>query len=108
MRNVAKFRTLEGVVQVEIAGPAEEQEELGTAGLARRTATRAMMTFEEAVSVLRPTAQAIAAQFKELEDPPTEVEVTFGLKITGQSSATIVSAGGESQLAVTLRWKPQS
>jgi Trypsin-co-occurring domain 1 len=91
MQNVAEFSTPEGVVQVEVDSHAREQEGLGTAGLASRTAARAMVTFEEVVSVLRPTAQAIAAQFKGLEDPPAEVEVSFGLKITGQGSATIVS-----------------
>ena len=108
MQNVVEFSAPDGVVLVAVDGPAEEPDGLGTAGFASRTAARAMVTFEDVVSVLRPTAQAIAAQFKALEDPPADVEVSFGLKITGQGSATIVSAGGESQLAVTLRWKSQS
>jgi len=40
--------------------------------------------FEDAMNVVRRNAQTIIGKVKGLSDPPDELEVTFGLKATGE------------------------
>ncbi len=103
MTQVLSFESAAGSVSVEIAS-SDSADGLGPAGFGRKAIIAAPLTFEQAIAGLRPTVQVISEQFKGLADPPEEIEVSFGLKITGSVNAGIISAGGESQLTVTLRW----
>ena len=67
---------------------------------------RAGKTFEQALSSLRASAQAIVRTVSGLAQPPDEVEVTFGLKIAGEVSALAVAkAGGDATYTVKMTWK---
>ena len=64
-------------------------------------------TFEAAVRTLvRYNAQALILAVRSLADPPSEVEITFGLKATGEvGNLAIAKAGGEANYNVKLNWK---
>jgi len=74
------------------------------AGLRDRVCSTAEVTFERALGTIGPVVRAVRAQVDALENPPDDVEVSFGLKLTGTSTAKIVSAAGESHLNLTMRW----
>ena len=67
--------------------------------------TKAGMRFEEAVGVLRPIVESVAAQFSGLAHRPDKIEVEFGLKFGGEGGLPIVTkVSGEASLQVTLTW----
>ena len=66
---------------------------------------RAQVTFEEAVGRVRPAAETIIRRLRDLADPPDQVGVEFGLKLSGTAGAIIASAGVEANYKVTLTWK---
>jgi len=93
-----------GVVLVE--APAAEQTGLVKAGRGEEALERAGATFESALGSVRSAANALLRTLKEVDVSPDEIEVTFGLKATGEVGGRIfVSAGAEANYNVTLTWK---
>ncbi len=80
------------------------------AGLRRNPAVGAVAsaesTFEEAVaSTVSRSVDALSRAVSELSPAPTEVELTFGLKATGEiGNIAIAKAGGEASFTVRLLW----
>jgi hypothetical protein len=68
-------------------------------------AVKASQTFESALERIKPAAGAIIAVLRALGDPPDQVGVEFGLKLSAESGAFIASAGVEANFKVTLTWK---
>ena len=66
---------------------------------------RAGQTFEAALERVRPAAQAIIAKLRALHDPPDEIEVEFGIKMSAEAGAFVAAAGMEANYKVTLTWK---
>lgn len=66
---------------------------------------RAKQTFEQVVASIRPAANAILAQLRSLATQPDEIEVEFGLGISGEAGAFIAKASTEANIKVTLTWK---
>ena len=85
----------------------EEPPELGPEPMARplpgKVAIQAKKTFSEALDSLNPMFSAIKQKFNEMSEPADEVEVKFGLKLSGQCGA-IITAGAEASYEITLRW----
>ena len=83
------------------------------AGLRDRRATgdvaRAASTFEDAVgSALRRSASVLADAIDSLPRRPSEVELTFGLKATGEvGNIAVAKAGGEANFTVRLAWRAE-
>ncbi|MFF5114996.1 CU044_2847 family protein [Streptosporangium sp. NPDC000509] len=65
----------------------------------------AKVTFNEAISVIRPAAQAILDELASMETKPDEVEVSFGLKFTASAAVLVASGSSESSCAVKMVWK---
>jgi hypothetical protein len=62
--------------------------------------------FEDALGVVRRNAQAVINKVKGLSDPPDEVEVTFGLKATGElGNFAVAKAGAEANYTIKMTWK---
>lgn len=81
------------------------------AGLRERRAAgdvgRAAAKFEDAVSsAVGRSAAALAAAVDSLAERPSEIELTFGLKATGEvGNLAVAKAGGEANFTVRLAWK---
>ena len=93
---------------------AEVYSEEGTvkAGLneiAGKTITTAQTLFEQAVdNLIQNNSKAFLQAIRNLpqQDQPESLEVTFGLKATGEvGNAAIAKATGEANYTVTLTWK---
>ena len=66
---------------------------------------KARQTFEAAMERIRPVAGTLIAKLRGLHDPPDEVEVEFGLKMSAEAGAVVAAAGAEANYKVTLTWK---
>lgn len=72
-------------------------------------AARAREGFEQAVESARNAALVIVDKVRGLHDSPNEVEVTFGLKASGELNTLVVAkAGVEASYSVKLTWKKGS
>lgn len=69
-----------------------------------KQAIEAKETFLDALDTLKPMIQVIKEKISGLTDPADEVEVKFGVKLTGQLGA-VITVGGEASYEITLRWK---
>jgi hypothetical protein len=67
----------------------------------------AIKPFEVAIcAAMRHNVEGLMKAVRELEEPPSEVEITFGLKATGEASNIAVGkAGSEANYNVKLVWK---
>lgn len=102
MRGMVEF-TLEsgGSIWVEV----ETAPGAPSRGVAEKTITAALPTFEAALENVRPIANTIIAKLKNLTIIPDQIQVEFGLKLTAQAGAILASASGEANLKVALTWK---
>jgi hypothetical protein len=80
------------------------------AGLGRRLRDQAGGAVTVAQSALRRAvsvnARAFLAAARALDEPPDEMEITFGLKVTGEAGNVAVGkVAGESNYQVRMVWK---
>lgn len=67
---------------------------------------KALETFENAVENARKAALVVLDKVKDLSQAPDEVEITFGLKASGELGTLVVAkAGVEASYSVKLMWK---
>ncbi len=69
---------------------------------------KAKQTFNEALGKVKPIAETIIIELRNLSDSPDEVEVKFGLKMNAEAGAIIAAAGVEANYEITLKWKKLS
>jgi len=74
------------------------------------TVSKAGATLQTALSdAIRANVTALDMAMKGLPDPPTEVEMAFSLKATGElSNIAIGKIGGEANYSLKLIWKDNS
>ena len=75
------------------------------AALARVT-EKIDQSLPDALAVIRPVAEAVAAACSELKVAPGLVEVEFGLKFEAELGVYIAKGKGEGSLSIRLQWKP--
>ncbi len=100
-----------GVVLVEVE-PAEVEARPGIdkAGLGDRVdkaVTRAQAGFDEAVKgIVSYNAETLIAAVRALSEEPSEAELTFGLKATGEvGNIAIAKGSAEANLSVRISWR---
>ena len=70
-----------------------------------KTVVKAQKTFAEAVDHVRGAANQIVTKLRDLSDPPHEIEITFGLKASGELGNLVVGKGGlEANYTVKMKW----
>jgi Trypsin-co-occurring domain 1 len=67
-------------------------------------AVKATRTFEEALDKIRPAADALISNLKQLAVSPNEIGIEFGLKITADAKAYVASASAEANFKIALKW----
>lgn len=105
MKHLIEFPLENGnSILVEVDEPAPEG---GVVRAARpgEIAVKAGQTFESALERVKSAAVAIIAKLRGLADPPDEVEVEFGIKLSADAGAFVASTGAEANYTVTLTWK---
>ena len=66
----------------------------------------AKRAFEKGMQLIRTCAEQVAQTVRKVSDTarPDEVEVKFGVKMSGEAGALIAKTGTEAQMEVTLKW----
>ena len=72
---------------------------------AEAAVAQATNTFEAALENVRSAAEGILQQLRSLAQPPDEVAVEFGVKMSAESGAIIAKASGEANFKINLTWK---
>jgi hypothetical protein len=96
----------QSVILIEVEKPrSDEQEE--RSGLTNRV-NEAKKSFLESLDTLKPVIGAIYEKVSDLNNPAHEVEVKFGVKLTGEVDGLVITLGGEASFEITLHWKNPS
>ena len=90
---------------VEVAGPMNVPTVRGLDGSV--VAERAQMSFEAAVSRIKPAVQEVIGQLRALKDEPDEVEIEFGLDLHAEAGAFVAQASADANFSVTLHLAPR-
>jgi Trypsin-co-occurring domain 1 len=105
MKKIFKFPLEDGsYTYIEV----DDNQESGMVEAARpgeiyRTASK---TFEQALESISPGVRAVLSGLKDLPaiQKPKEIEVEFGIKISGSTDAVFASMSGEANFTVKLKW----
>lgn len=70
--------------------------------------SKAPKDLDEAINRSLPAASLVMKKLMELPEKPSEVEVSFGLKLSGKVGAIIASTAVEGNFGVKMKWtKPK-
>jgi hypothetical protein len=113
MPHYIQFKTKDGgTILVEAADEETLQTGVVKAGLTdkvKETVSLAKDNFEDGLDIIRRNAATFIEKIRGLSDPPDEMEVTFGLKATGEvGNFAVANVGAEASYTVTLKWKRES
>lgn len=99
------------LVEYELEGGASimVEVELPEAGIQRAgredQPVKATRKFEAALEQVKPVAEKVLETLRGLANPPNEIDVQFGIKLSAKAGAIIASADTEANFTVTLTWK---
>jgi hypothetical protein len=71
------------------------------------TLVRAPKSFDQAMSSVRAYVSNLDDFIKDLDVLPETVSVDLGLKLIGSAGFVIAKAGAETELRISLTWKPR-
>jgi hypothetical protein len=74
-------------------------------GLPRDLIERSGQTLDEAISRVKPAAQAVVAAMTDLPRRPDDLTVTFGIELSGSMGAIIASTAATANITITLTWR---
>jgi hypothetical protein len=74
-------------------------------GRAQDLIMKADGTLEQALHRLGPVTAAAFAQLRDLANPPDEIDIEFGVKLSADFGAIIARTGGEANFRISLRWR---
>jgi hypothetical protein len=62
-------------------------------------------TFEEATASVTPAARSLIARLRSIDDPPDEIGIEFGVRLSAQTGAFIASVAAEANFKVSMAWR---
>jgi hypothetical protein len=66
---------------------------------------KADKTFEDATATVTPAARSLIARLRAIDDPPDEVGIEFGVRLSAQTGAFIASVAAEANFKVSIIWR---
>lgn len=97
-----------GVVVVETDGADSSARRVMRGSSAEAAIATANATFESALQTVRAAAEGILSQLRMLQQPPDEVVVEFGVKMSAETGAVIAKASTEANFKINLTWKKEA
>lgn len=67
-------------------------------------AAKARQTLSEALDSIGPMIKTLKSRLSDMTEPADEVEVKFGVKLSGEVDAIVTKVGGEATYEITLKW----
>ncbi|MBD6621223.1 hypothetical protein FNW02_37390 [Komarekiella sp. 'clone 1'] len=106
MKRLVEF-SLDGgeSILVEVEEPEVSDNDLDLVARPGELIDRTKQSFADAVEKIKPVATTIITKLRGISDPPNEVEVKFGVKMSAAAGAIIAAAGAEANYEITLKWK---
>jgi Trypsin-co-occurring domain 1 len=109
MADLAQFPLNGGGVLVVEVDPADTSiRRVMRGGTPEAAIATANATFESALQTVRCAAEGILHQLRSLAEPPDEVAVEFGVKMSAETGAIIAKASTEANFKINLTWKKQA
>lgn len=65
---------------------------------------QASETVQKAMGNIRSAAEAVLGELRAMEQPPSKVNVQFGIKVTGEANLAVAKSVGEANFNVTIEW----
>lgn len=62
-------------------------------------------TFEDATAAVTPAARSLIARLRAIDDPPDEVGIEFGVRLSAQTGAFIASVAADANFKVSMTWR---
>lgn len=109
MANIVKFETDNGPVYVEVATPKSQKPGVQKAGLrqdAKEIIQSATSTFEAALENAFVAANTLVDRAASLKIQPQEINIEFGLKISGEMDLFVISGDTEANFTIKIKWVP--
>jgi hypothetical protein len=94
-----------GVLVVETDGADSSARRVMRGSSTEAAIATANATFESALQTVRAAAEGILSQLRMLQQPPDEVAVEFGVKMSAETGAIIAKASTEANFKINLTWK---
>ncbi|GAA1707923.1 hypothetical protein GCM10009809_00300 [Isoptericola hypogeus] len=96
---------LEGGGSLLVAGDAGRTDTVTRGGASTRVVQQAQQSFEAAVASVRPAAEVLLRQMRDLGTTPETIQVEFGVQLTAAAGAIIAAAEAQANFRVTLTWR---
>jgi hypothetical protein len=104
MRQLIQFALEDGSPVYMEVDAVEEDSQL--VGQVEEDIIQAKQSFKEALAHVKPAAETVLNTFREM-NAPDEINLEFGLKLSGAVGAIFASAKSEANFRVLLKWKNQ-
>jgi hypothetical protein len=105
MKHLVEF-PLEGSKEVIFVEVEEDEEGNFTdASTLGEKIERASQTLEDSLQKIKPAAEAVIKKLKGLSQPPDEISVAFGLKLSADAGVILASSSIEANYTVTVLWR---
>ena len=110
MKRLVEFPSEDGgsiLVEVDDNGPSSGGSGGGTLRSSRPAdmIERAQVTYEEAFDRIKPATESLIGRMRLLPDPPDEIFVEFGIKLSAAAGAILASASADAQFTLRLTWR---
>ena len=106
MKRLVEFEVAGSPGETVVVEVDEAESEVGEERAARPgEVERAGRSLEEALERVKPAATAVIEKLRGLAEPPDDMTITFGIKLTGKAGAVVASAAVEANYQVTLHWR---
>ena len=104
MANYFTIETSSGEIEIETDDVMPDSG-VGRTGLSEKVASTAQATLTQAFDIIRTTAQAFMAELKGATELPDEMELSFGVKASGDvGNFVIAKATAEANFSVKMKW----
>ncbi|MFG2216767.1 hypothetical protein OHA19_45160 (plasmid) [Streptomyces sp. NBC_00012] len=107
----------EVTVQVPTGRPGEEpilvrirepENAVTRVGRGARAAVQASRTLDQMLDAVRPVAESFVSRFTQMDNPPDDIGLEFGISLTAGADVVIATTGTEANFTVTLSWSGTS
>jgi hypothetical protein len=106
MKRLVEFPLAQGgSVLVEVDDPPGGPVMRGIGTARSALVEKADETFEDATAAVTPAASSLIARLRLLDDPPDEVGIEFGVRLSAQTGAFIASVAAEANFKVSMTWR---
>ncbi|MCI2419044.1 hypothetical protein MOQ72_16490 [Saccharopolyspora sp. K220] len=65
---------------------------------------QASETVQRAMGSIRSAAEAVLGELRAMDQPPSKINVQFGIKVTGEANLAVAKSAGEANFNVSIEW----